>query len=140
MADPTAFYPPGYLAAVGVPLITGAMLTPPLYGIGVAQVAYYYRSFQNDPIAVKLVVGILFLLDTAHIICHLQSSYEWFIIELLGPIMPILFCVGLFLTYTIIFVVQCSYAARVYILSNKNKFVAPLVIVLACGQISMFVP
>ncbi|KAJ7173629.1 hypothetical protein C8R46DRAFT_118582 [Mycena filopes] len=127
MATPTEFYPPGYLGTFGVPLITAAMLTPPLYGIGVAQVAYYYRSFPDDPVYIKLVVGILFLLDTTHIICQLQSTYEWFIIKLLGPIMPILFCVGLVLTYTIIFIVQCSYAARLYILSNKNKFVAPLV-------------
>ncbi|KAJ7173628.1 hypothetical protein C8R46DRAFT_1255968 [Mycena filopes] len=74
------------------------MLTPPLYGITVAQVTYYFRSFPNDPIHVKLVVGILFLLDTAHIICFLQSAYEWFITKLLAPILPILFCIAVVLT------------------------------------------
>ncbi|KAJ7132236.1 hypothetical protein C8R44DRAFT_773500 [Mycena epipterygia] len=135
MTSVTDFYPPGYLDALAKPLMIGALLTPPLYGIGIAQAVYYYRSFPDDPLYIKAVVGVLLLLDTTHIACQIKSTNDWFLLELVGPTLPLLFCIALFFAYIIIFIVQCSYATRLWILSNKNKAITSLVVVLATGQL-----
>ncbi|KAJ7188868.1 hypothetical protein C8R46DRAFT_31664 [Mycena filopes] len=137
-SSPIEFYPPGWVDTIeGKPLMIGVLLSPPLYGIGIAQAAYYYRSFPKDPLAVKLGVGILLLLDTIHIICQVQWTYDWFLIDLLNPtIIPFVFCVALFFAYTTIFLVQCAYAARLWLLSNKNIIVTSLVLLLALGQLA----
>ncbi|KAJ7679677.1 hypothetical protein B0H17DRAFT_1077711 [Mycena rosella] len=76
----------------------------PLYGVGVAQAAYYYRSFLEDPIYVKGVVRISYsgLIDTAHTVCIVKSIGDSFLVDLFGPI------------YMTIWIVQCGYAARFF--------------------------
>ncbi|KAJ7699593.1 hypothetical protein B0H17DRAFT_1048992, partial [Mycena rosella] len=60
-----------------------------LYGIGVAQGAYYYRSFLEDPIYVKGVVCISHsLIDTTHTVCMVKSFSDWFLVGLFGPSTP----------------------------------------------------
>ncbi|KAJ7132235.1 hypothetical protein C8R44DRAFT_773488, partial [Mycena epipterygia] len=136
MTSATEFYPSGYLDALAKPIFIGALLSPPLYGIALAQALYYYRSFPKDPRYVKLVVGTLLLLDTAHMACHMKSTNDWFLVQLMSPTMPLLFCVSLFLTYSTIFIAQCAYAARVWILSGKNLIITVLLVVLAIGQLA----
>ncbi|KAJ7132227.1 hypothetical protein C8R44DRAFT_773407 [Mycena epipterygia] len=131
-----SIYPPGYLDSLAKPLMIGALLSPPLYGIGLAQALYYYRSFPKDAIYVKAVVGILLVLDTAHLACHMKSMNEWFLVQLMTPNLPLLFCISLFFAYTTIFIVQCAYAARVWILSKKNLLITTLVVLLAMGQLA----
>ncbi|KAJ7132230.1 hypothetical protein C8R44DRAFT_45739 [Mycena epipterygia] len=136
MASPASFYPPGYLDALAKPIFIGALLAPPLYGIGLAQALYYFRSFPKDPIYVKVVVGTLLLLDTAHLACHIKSTNDWFLVQLMSPLLPLLFCVALFFAYSTIFIVQCAYAARVWILSGKNWIITILLVLLAMGQLA----
>ncbi|KAJ7157756.1 hypothetical protein C8R46DRAFT_1355303, partial [Mycena filopes] len=154
-SSPIALFPPGWVNVIaGKPLMIGMLLAPPLYGIGIAQVTYYYRSFPKDFLAIKLGVGLLLyedislgfssmlretrsLLDTIHIIFQAQSTYQWFLIDLLSPLkIPLLFCTALFFAYTTIFLVQCAYAARLWLLSNKNITVTSLVLLLALGQLA----
>ncbi|KAJ7671754.1 hypothetical protein B0H17DRAFT_1085097 [Mycena rosella] len=131
MASP---YPPGYIDALPSPAMIGFTMMLPLYGVGVAQGAYYYRSFLEDPIYVKGVIGLLFFIDTTHTVCMVKSFNDWFLAGLFGPTTPRIFAVSMSLAYTTIWIVQCCYAARLWFLSGKNKFITLVVLALSFGQ------
>ncbi|KAJ7468402.1 hypothetical protein B0H11DRAFT_2045387 [Mycena galericulata] len=140
-------YPPGYLDAIAQPVLIAIALAMPLFGITIAQTTYYFRWFSADRVHVKTMVTILFFMDTAHTVCIVKASRDWFLVQLFSPFVPRVLIVGMVLTYTIIFIVQCSYAVRLWLLSGKNKVVTSVVILLALGQfgggmgqsISMFI-
>ncbi|KAF7363149.1 hypothetical protein MVEN_00667400 [Mycena venus] len=129
-----SLYPPGYIDALPSPVMIGITMSLPLYGVTIAQTAYYFRSFLADPIYVRGVIGLLFLIDTAHTVCMVKSISDWFLTELFGPIVPPIFAVSMSLAYTTIWIVQCGYAARLWFLSGKNYFITLLVLALSFGQ------
>ncbi|KAF7362875.1 hypothetical protein MVEN_00637300 [Mycena venus] len=128
-------YPPGYLDALARPLMIGFMISAPLYGIAIAQAAYYFRAFPKDPIYMKTVVAILIVIDTIHMIIMIQSYNSWFLVDLLAPVFPKPLTMNTLLTYLVMFLSQGTYAMRIWILSNKNRPITALVIILAVAQL-----
>ncbi|KAJ7355166.1 hypothetical protein DFH08DRAFT_851868 [Mycena albidolilacea] len=128
-------YPPGYLDALARPLMIGFMISAPLYGIAIAQAAYYFRAFPKDPIYVKTVVAILIVIDTVHMIIMIQSYNSWFLVDLLAPVFPKPLTMNTLLAYLVMFLTQGIYAMRIWILSNNNRPVTALVIILAVAQL-----
>ncbi|KAJ7661621.1 hypothetical protein DFH06DRAFT_1325900 [Mycena polygramma] len=108
----------------------------PLFGIGIAQTAYYFRSFRKDSVMAQIMIAILFVIDTAQTACTVKSTKDWFLIDLLGPTIPVVFVVGMLCAYTTIFIVQCAYASRLWSLSAQNKTVTSVVLLLALGQLA----
>ncbi|KAJ7244639.1 hypothetical protein B0H12DRAFT_1129089 [Mycena haematopus] len=132
----TAFqYPPGYLDALARPLMIGFMISAPLYGIAIAQAAYYFRAFPKDAIYLKIVVALLVIIDTIHMIILIQSYNSWFLVDLLVPVFPKALTMTSLLTYLVMFLTQGTYAMRIWILSNKNRPATALVIILAATQL-----
>ncbi|KAJ6629906.1 hypothetical protein B0H10DRAFT_1212747 [Mycena sp. CBHHK59/15] len=129
-------YPP-VLLAIARPYMISIMASTPLYGIAIAQTTYYYRTFPKDRKFVKIMVGILMALDTAHMACIIKSSGDWLqvLVERAAPLLPMSFEISLYLTYTVICLVQCSYAIRLWILSTKNWAVTAVVVSFALGQL-----
>ncbi|KAF7345542.1 hypothetical protein MVEN_01572900 [Mycena venus] len=128
-------YPPGYLDALARPLMIGFMISAPLYGVAIAQAVYYFRAFPKDAIYVKIVVALLVLIDTIHMIIIIQSYNSWFLVDLLAPVFPKPLTMNSLLTYLVMFLSQGTYAVRIWILSDKNRPVTGLVVILAVAQL-----
>ena len=47
------------------------------YGICFGQILFYFRNYSNDPIAMRLIVGLLWSLDTAQLILVVQSIFHY---------------------------------------------------------------
>ncbi|KAJ7201999.1 hypothetical protein B0H12DRAFT_1162949 [Mycena haematopus] len=122
-------YPPGYLDALARPLMIGFMISAPLYGIAIAQAAYYFRAFPKDATHVKIVVGHQEnVIDTIHMIILIESYNSWFLVDLLAPILPKYNSSLTRASYLVMFLCQGTYAMRIWIVSNKNRPATALVV------------
>ncbi|KAJ7661629.1 hypothetical protein DFH06DRAFT_1318448 [Mycena polygramma] len=79
MTSAADIYPPGYLNAIARPFMISDSIALPLFGIGVAQTAYYFRSFQKDPILIQIIVGMLFTYTTIFVVQCAYATRLWFL-------------------------------------------------------------
>ncbi|KAJ7257178.1 hypothetical protein B0H12DRAFT_1111359 [Mycena haematopus] len=124
-------YPPGYLDALARPLVIGLVYPNSncsLYGIAIAQAAYYFRAFPKDDIFVKIVVGPTenSVIDTIHMIILIQSYNSWFLVDLLAPVLPNMLAEAS----------ASTYAMRIWFLSNKNRPITALVVIIVSTDFS----
>ncbi|KAF8069212.1 hypothetical protein FPV67DRAFT_1491454 [Lyophyllum atratum] len=61
------------------PFLAGVMACCPLYGITCAQAAYYYRTYSKDHLILKGFVGLLLVMETAHMMLIGQAAFFIFI-------------------------------------------------------------
>lgn len=47
------------------------------YGICFGQILFYFRNYSTDPIAMRLIVGLLWALDTTQLILVVQSIFDY---------------------------------------------------------------
>lgn len=47
------------------------------YGICLGQTHFYFRNYPSDPIAMRLIVGLLWVLDTTQLILVVQSIFDY---------------------------------------------------------------
>ncbi|RDB19944.1 hypothetical protein Hypma_013123 [Hypsizygus marmoreus] len=118
------------------PALYGMMLGLPLYGVALAQAAFYYRTFPGDHKYWKILVGVLIALDSMHIFSLTEGVHDWFLVQRLTTVLPRGALVASFTTYIIETVVQCAYALRVWALSNKNRWLTGFVVAFACIQLA----
>ncbi|KAJ7222316.1 hypothetical protein GGX14DRAFT_558408 [Mycena pura] len=144
-----SFYPPGYIDAVGKPIMIGFMLSSPLYAIVIGQVIYYFHAFPKDRISVKLVVVFLLLVDTVHTVLLITGFNRWYLDMFLSPTLPKELAIIPLITHITIFTCQMTYAARIWVgeayylaepinitdanssqspVSGKNKFATGVVV------------
>ncbi|KAI6147979.1 hypothetical protein BKA82DRAFT_4146731 [Pisolithus tinctorius] len=113
-----------------------------LYGVTIFQYLFYLSAFPNDKRLLKIVVLLVFALDTFGtitllsyycrelIVCRRQTSYActvgvpWYMSSALGA--------NLFTA----FFVQCFYAHRVWIIGNRNKLLTGAVLVTSLAQLA----
>jgi len=115
-------------------MMIGYMLSTPLYGIVIGQSLYYFRVFPNDSIYLKLVVAFLMAVDTVHTLFLITGNNQWFF----NMFITLTFAKELtwlpLITQITVFVCQATYAARIWIVSKKNKYVTGIVILFSGTQ------
>ncbi|KAG1755972.1 hypothetical protein EDB19DRAFT_445036 [Suillus lakei] len=121
------------------PGVIGYIFALWMFGISVGQMAFYLKAFVNDYRGIKVVVIIVFVLDLFHTYC--TSALFWKLLvnchRNTSPqclLLPWEMFAGIFLSSTISVIVQCFYAYRVWIVSDKNWKLTGSVLVTALGQ------
>ncbi|KAL0955196.1 hypothetical protein HGRIS_004101 [Hohenbuehelia grisea] len=126
-------------------LIGGAILGLPLYGITVSQGIYYFRTYRGDRSYLKILVGSLMALESIHMIALLFYIHEFFLgvsfthgeseiksksnnDESFSVDNPSGLLISEIAATTLILLVQCGYAKRIWTVSFKNKlYTVPIV-------------
>ncbi|KAF9468552.1 hypothetical protein BDZ94DRAFT_673958 [Collybia nuda] len=112
-------------------LVAGAIL----YGVTLLQTFLYYRRYPRDSIFIKLLVFLLWVLDTTHLALCTVAIYWYLVTNYSNPealnkttwsIDLQTDCNGL-----IGLIVECFFARRVWIMSS-NKLLTGVIVVLAC--------
>ncbi|KAJ7237608.1 hypothetical protein C8J57DRAFT_125624 [Mycena rebaudengoi] len=99
------------------------------------------KSYPKDRKALKYLVGICVLLNTAQLGVLACTLYFWLITCRLPQNYPLLgslkrSMVPSYLTYFLTTAVQCFYAMRVWFVSNKNKYLVSAIIFLSFTQMA----
>ncbi|KAF8215734.1 hypothetical protein K438DRAFT_608440 [Mycena galopus ATCC 62051] len=117
--------------APGIPQTLGALLIGGLFatllaGVVNLQVVFYCRTYQKDPLPVKVLILAVWVLDNLHtgfiwgglFACLVQNYGEQ------DTINSIPWCIALtvIITALVTFVVHCFFAHRIFLLSKKNWF------------------
>ncbi|KAI0779923.1 hypothetical protein C8Q74DRAFT_726089 [Fomes fomentarius] len=103
----------------------GTVLTACLFGVTTQQTVTYYRLSGQDPIILKLLVGLLWALDIAHVALLIQVVYEYAVSNF-GNILGLekynsnVVVVFLF-TGLSDFIIRGIYQHKIWALSNRNR-------------------
>ncbi|TFK73585.1 hypothetical protein BDN72DRAFT_834455 [Pluteus cervinus] len=113
----------------------GLIAAAVLYGVTLLQTYLYYRRYPRDSVVVKIMVFILWLLDTTHLVLCIIAIY-WYLVtnfsneDALDRTMWSMElqtdCNGL-----IGLIVECFFARRVWIMS-RNRVLTAIIVLLAC--------
>jgi len=122
----------------GIFLVT-VFLETMLYGCGLLQTWLYFHWYPKDHWGIKMMVILLVIFETLQITLVFASTYGRLITNF-GDVSVVWvitrFDAGQLLSgYLSAFTVQLYFAYTVYILSNKQKFVPILIVVLALASI-----
>ncbi|KAL0945222.1 hypothetical protein HGRIS_000734 [Hohenbuehelia grisea] len=112
--------PPGVFADGLGPLLLGAMVACPLYGISIAQAIWYYRAYPADPKALKYFIAAMLILDGAHTFSLADAAKIWYLRAEISLRYPKSLPTSLFFAYITMSVVQSAYTLRVWIMSKRN--------------------
>jgi len=139
MSDSSALPPiPADIGRVAGPLLIGHLLHWGFFGVLSMQVYMYYLAFPNDSGRIRLLVGGVYLFETAQIFILTQSAFRAFAegfgnLLILDQIGTIWFSVPI-MGGIVAFAVQSFYAYRVSVLS-KSIVVACFIMLLAFVQL-----
>ncbi|KAF9220417.1 hypothetical protein BS17DRAFT_787358 [Gyrodon lividus] len=112
------------------------------YGATIGQLIFYVRAFPCDRLLVKILVLVVFILDSTHTYLSASVTYRVFILCRMDA-SPSCSCLlslsreltmGAFVVCGITFMVQVFYAHRVWIISGQNRVLTFLVIALTTTQ------
>lgn len=122
------------------PGVIGYIFTLWMSGLTVGQMTFYLKAFVNDHRGTKTVVILVFVLDMFHTCCISALIWQQLVIcrhNTTSPqcmIFPWEMLTGIFLNSMISVIVQCFYAYRVWIISDKNWKLTGSVLVTALAQ------
>ncbi|KAJ3717554.1 hypothetical protein C8R42DRAFT_711666 [Lentinula raphanica] len=107
-------------------MLIGVLFATFLQGCLTLQTIMYYDSYPKDPISTKLVVAIVWCLDTFHLVLIAQSTYHylidnWGVLEALGFSTWELDLNVVFIGLSS-FVCQVFFLKRIWVFSKKNIF------------------
>ncbi|KAI0709507.1 hypothetical protein C8Q76DRAFT_112414 [Earliella scabrosa] len=85
-----AILPPVAIIASIEELLTctliGGLLSTLVYGITVLQTYIYYKNYKKDPIATKVLVGVLFVLDSTTTALVFYGLYDYLVGHFMAPV------------------------------------------------------
>ncbi|KAI0088841.1 hypothetical protein BDY19DRAFT_151172 [Irpex rosettiformis] len=109
-----------------------------LYGLGLAQVYFYFRTYHDHP-AIKLLVILVCILETLHVAFCIHMVYTYLIIDFADPgsVLNIIWSTGasIFLEIIISGLVQSYYIYRIRCLC-KSGYVFVYLISVVCARIA----
>jgi len=110
-----------------------------MYGISLCQQCYYYRAYPHDKIHQKCLVAVLWGVNTLQLYCLVQQQWVCFVAGHGDPsafqLFPWQDMVVFIIMFVVPYVVQCFYASRLWIMSEKNKLITGAVLVLSTNQL-----
>ncbi|KIJ59903.1 hypothetical protein HYDPIDRAFT_118020 [Hydnomerulius pinastri MD-312] len=121
--------------SVIAPHFIGVLLCGLLYGITLAQTRYYFHAYPNDRRHTKFLVAFLSILGTAQIMLVSASIFQYTIVWADDPVrssyISTSFEASMAVSSSTAFVVQLTYAHRIWRLSFGSVFLTFPIIVLA---------
>ncbi|KLO17950.1 hypothetical protein SCHPADRAFT_139964 [Schizopora paradoxa] len=124
-------------------MFLGVVLAFGLWGASSIQTFYYFDQFPKDPWQMKLLVTVVYLLDTAHQGLITHSVYKYLITNFFNPVHLGLIEDSLrdmvMLNFVIICTVQSFFLYRVFRLSHRNYLLVGVLAVLSAGQFTSIV-
>ncbi|KAI0049995.1 hypothetical protein FA95DRAFT_698784 [Auriscalpium vulgare] len=119
-------------------LYIGILVAAALWGVTALQTWFYYREYTKDPWYLKLLVGVVFLLDTVHQVFISHTGYMYFVTHYFDPqylaIVPWSILAEVMVAGFVALLVQIFFVHRIYILSEKNAYLTAGVAALVCAQ------
>lgn len=116
-------------------LLVGSFVAAALYGLTTHQFFRYFRMYPRDPMKLKRLIGVLWVLDTLHLILTMHSSYYYLVTHYFQA--PVLaegvwsFRLTISLTGVITLLTHAFFAQRIYILSDGKPWVSGLIMITA---------
>ncbi|EJT98556.1 hypothetical protein DACRYDRAFT_24560 [Dacryopinax primogenitus] len=119
-------------------LFVGMIISTMLLGMGLAQTWFYYRTFPDDPIFTKWMVGVSCFVNVLHGIMLPKCIWYWVVTNWGNTAslnyVDFSYNVNLTLTGLLSFLVQVFFAHRIYILSHRSLFLPIIILVLSLLQ------
>ncbi|KAJ6469479.1 hypothetical protein C8R45DRAFT_1017190 [Mycena sanguinolenta] len=104
-------------------LLIGGLFATLLAGVVNLQSVFYFRTYQKDPLPVKLLVLGVWLLDNLHT-AFIWAGLWFFLVQNYGAEdrdrIPWCIALTLIITALVTFLVHCFFAHRIFLLSKKN--------------------
>jgi len=121
-------------------LLIGVFISTALWGVSCIQLYNYFLRYRHDPLWIKLVAVVTWLLDLAHEVMNLASNYNYLVtqyghIEALEEVSAIGLSV-IAISAVSVFLVQLFFILRIWILS-KATFVAGALVILSLSGLVM---
>ncbi|KAJ7624480.1 hypothetical protein FB45DRAFT_83459 [Roridomyces roridus] len=122
-------------------LLLGALFASVLSGISDLQAMFYFKAYREDPLRLKLMVAVVWILDTIHtgliwsaVWFYLIGSYGQFLsVDEVPWQIPMI----VILTPTIGVFKDCFFAYRIFILSGRNRVITAPIILLVCLRVAV---
>lgn len=123
------------------PGFIGFIVSVGLYGLTISQTLHYYQYYyREDELTLKLLVLLIFSLDSFHVYTTAHSFWRYFIegrvVSTLGNALPWQLIASLMTTYVITFIVQSYYGYRVFKVSRHNKIILGAICFFALVQLA----
>ncbi|KAA1470076.1 hypothetical protein DENSPDRAFT_669955 [Dentipellis sp. KUC8613] len=119
-----------------VALYAGTIIMSTTYGAVTVQAYKYFRSFPNDRVLIRVLVGVLWILDTGHTVATAHGIYRCFNMVMIGSIEDLLVDrppIGFALLFAFTVVngacVRGFYIYRIWKLSDKNYILATVLFI-----------
>ncbi|KAF9493286.1 hypothetical protein BDN71DRAFT_1591196 [Pleurotus eryngii] len=117
------------------PILLGAFLSFPLFGMTIAQTIWYFRRYPEDSTTLKSLIASLFFIDTIQTFATAEASMTIFIRQKISLDYPLGILLHLFFTTVSVAIVRGIYTYRVWIMSEKNRPLLSILILLITCQL-----
>ncbi|KAI0677751.1 hypothetical protein C8Q78DRAFT_1074428 [Trametes maxima] len=121
--------------------IIGFTIATTIYGITVLQTFMYFRKYTKDRLYLKLMVGVLYVLDTLGTILVSHSLYTYFVLNFRNPAKDIdliwSFSLENGVTALITVLVQCYFAECLWRFSRGNKILVAAIVFCALASFGL---
>ncbi|KAJ7620221.1 hypothetical protein FB45DRAFT_839480 [Roridomyces roridus] len=121
-------------------LLVGALFASVIYGISSLQATFYFRSYRNDPMRLKVLVAVIWVLDTIH--TGFVWGAVWFYLigqyDDVGSMDYISWEIPMVIIQSalIVICVHCFFAHRIFMLSRRSWLLSAPVIILVCLRLA----
>jgi len=119
-------------------LLDGYIISSSMYGVFCAQVVWYYRTYPEDRRLFKILVGVLWALESIHGVLISHAMWHYLIVR--GSVNPTFFLRGnwsistqFIPTEICVVIVESFYIMRMWKLMNRNKYALLPFISIAIG-------
>ncbi|KAF9554901.1 hypothetical protein CPC08DRAFT_151135 [Agrocybe pediades] len=125
-------------------IFIGALLACVAHGLTILQTYYYFMTFPNDTLRLKLMVGTVWLFDTVHVALTSYFAYLYMVVDRENPfyrtpaLHPRTISVVVFFGNTLECLVQSYFVQNVYHLSPKTLRWKMLVSFMALAVLAHF--
>jgi len=119
-------------------ILIGVIVAGALWGVTCCQAFLYYHSYPKDTLPLKVLVGAVWALDTAHQALITHTAYTYLVthfsqLAFLSQMVNSL-VIEVFFNGFVTLLVQAFFAHRVWLLSKKNWFLTGLVSAFILGE------
>ncbi|KAF8552651.1 hypothetical protein OG21DRAFT_1486033 [Imleria badia] len=120
-------------------LLIGGLFAAAFWGVTSIQTYIYYQRYPNDRLALKLVVALLWILDTFDVCLTSHIGYHYLVTNYMNPeaIAAPVWSLIIHATTTIFtdVLVRCMFSKRVWGISNRSIMLTSVVWIISLGDL-----